>query len=113
MIDKYYQIKDWVFANPKKVYKYSMIVILISFLFTTLQYIFFPPDFKVQTLVPSMYSKSDDFKAKEQMKEIEMGRIVKEMQALKKKSTDAPLSNADSIRLKYLYNEYQKVKNGL
>lgn len=113
MKEKYYQIKDWVYEHPKKVYKYSMIIILISFLFTILQYIFFPPDFKPKLLVPNLYSQSEEYKLKDKNKEKEMEKIVKEMQMLKQKSEERTLDSKDSGRLKYLYTEYQNLKNGL
>lgn len=111
MKNKYDQFKKWAHQNPKKVYKYSMIVILISFLFTALQYIFFPPDFKPKMLVPNLYSKSAEYKVEDQNRENKMGEIVTEMQSIEKKG--ANLSSRDSVRLKYLYTEYQNVKNGV
>ena len=39
--------------------------------------------------------------------------IVNELQSLKKKRESGPLSKNDSLRIEYLFNQYQKLKNGL
>jgi hypothetical protein len=113
MKEKLNNLKEWAVKNPKKVYTYSMIVIILSFVFSILQNLFFPPDFKVEPLVPTLYGKSDGYKMKQQSKENEMGKTVAELQKLKKKMENQSLNAQDSIRLKYLYNQYQTLKNGL
>lgn len=112
MKNKFIAIKEWIYTHPKPFYKYSMIVILISFLFTILQYIFFPPDFQPKVLVPNLYGKSEQYKTETTLNEKEMGKIVKEMQDIEKKAENETMDSRDSIRLKFLYNQYQKLKNG-
>lgn len=112
MKEKFNNTVQWIFAHPKQVYKYSMIVIIISFGFTITQYFFFPPEFKTSTLVPNLYSNSDDIKAKEKLREVELTKIIKEMQMLKAKNEAKQLTKDDSVRLQYLYSEYKKLTNG-
>ena len=38
--------------------------------------------------------------------------IVKELQSLKKKRESGPLAKNDSLRIEYLFNQYQNLKNG-
>lgn len=106
----YYKFKVWMSANPKKVYIYSMTLILLSFLFTTLQYIYFPPDFKPKSLVPSLYAKSDAQKIESDLSEKKMQLIIDEMMTLKEKADNGLLSGKDSLRLQYLNLEFQKAK---
>ena len=110
MKEIYYKAKAWVFANPKTVYKYSMIVIIISFVFTTLQYFLFPTEFKAKSLVPSMYSQSDTYKSTEAKKEKSIEIIMVEMKTLKDKHETKGLDEEDRIRLKYLNNKLEKIK---
>ena len=41
-----------------------------------------------------------------------MGKIVRELQKYKEKKDNGELNQSDSIRKDYLFNEYQKIKNG-
>lgn len=111
MKEYYYQAKNWVYTNPKKVYKYSMIIIVISFVFSTLQYFLFPQEVKYKSLVPSIYSQSDNFKNNEAKKEGKIEKIMVEMKSLKEKHESVGLDENDKIRLKYLNNQLEKIKN--
>ncbi|MCB4235773.1 hypothetical protein LDL59_13655 [Kaistella anthropi] len=44
--------------------------------------------------------------------EKEMEKIVNELQTLKLKRDRKELQKEDSLRIEYLYNQYQELKNG-
>jgi hypothetical protein len=46
------------------------------------------------------------------VREREMEKIVTELQALKIKRDRNGLQKKDSLRIEYLYNQYQELKNG-
>lgn len=110
--EKYNEIIIWFKANPKIFFKYSLVILIISFCFSVLQFFMFPPK-KIKTIqVPALYSKSSNINQKEIQKEEKMGRIVRELQKYKEKKFTDALNRSDSIRIDYLFNEYQKIKNG-
>ena len=59
-----------------------------------------------------MYSESDQVKAKMDESEKKMEAVVKELQLLKTKREEGPLTKNDSLRIEYLFNQYQTLKNG-
>ena len=107
------RLKDWIYKNPKKVYRYVMVVLVISFGLIFIQYYFFKPKLSTVNKIPTMYSESDQIKADMDKNDQKINVIVNELQSLKKKRESGPLSKNDSLRIEYLFNQYQKLKNGL
>ena len=112
MKNKYLQCKEWIFRNPKQVYKNVMILLILSFALIFVQHIYFTPKISMNK-TPILYSKSDNVKMDMKEIEIKMESIVKELQKLKSKREGGPLTTNDSLRIEYLFNHYQKLKNGL
>lgn len=116
MIDKikkqYNEIIVWLKANPKAFFKYSLIILIASFCISLLQFFLFPSKEIYTIQVPPLYSKSSNIKQSEIIKEEKMGKIVRELQKYKEKKDNGKLNQSDSIRIDYLFNEYQKIKNG-
>ena len=116
MIDKikkeYNEIIVWLKANPKTFFKYSLIILIASFCISLLQFFLFPSKEIYTIQVPTLYSKSSNIKQNEIIKEEKMGKIVRELQKYKEKKDNGELNQSDSIRIDYLFNEYQKIKNG-
>ena len=116
LIDKikkeYNEIIVWLKANPKAFFKYSLIILIASFCFSLLQFFLFPSKEIYTIKVPPLYSKSSILKQNEIIKEEKMGKIVRELQKYKEKKENGKLNRSDSIRIDYLFNEYQKIKNG-
>lgn len=106
------RLKEWIYKHPKKVYRYVMVVLVISFGLIFIQYYFFTPKLLTGNKIPTMYSKSDQMKADMDKSDEKMNVIVTELQSLKKKRENGPLSKNDSLRIEYLFNQYQTVKNG-
>lgn len=106
------QSKTWLMNHPKQVYTYVMILLTTSFGLIFLQYFYFTPRIFVTQTIPALYSQSDEARAHIEEDERKMGRIVKELQHLKMKREDGPLLKNDSIRIEYLFNQYQALKNG-
>ncbi|MDN3607233.1 hypothetical protein [Kaistella yonginensis] len=107
------QLKDWVMKHPKESYKYVMILLLISFAFSFIQYFFFKPKVAKSLIFPEMYSKSDKTKSDIDQKDQKAETIIKELESYKtKRESGEPLTKNDSLRIEYLFNQYQNLKNG-
>ncbi|MFN3773445.1 hypothetical protein [Cloacibacterium normanense] len=103
---------EYLQKNPMQVFKYSLFLLIFSFGASLVQY-FFSPNMNVFTThIPFMYSKSDYRKSEIQQQELKMEKIVKELQELKTKRDKGFLNKKDSLRIDYLFNHYQKLKNG-
>lgn len=98
--------------HPKESYKYVMIILLLSFAFSLFQYFYFTPKVAKSLVLPEMYSKSDQIKADLDQKDQKTEVIVKELEEFKAKREIAPLTKTDSLRIEYLFNQYQNLKNG-
>lgn len=59
-----------------------------------------------------MYSKSENKKQELDSRETQMEKIVKELQKFKAKREKGILQKNDSLRIDYLFNQYQQLKNG-
>ena len=110
--EKFLQFKHWIMKHPKQVYGYVMIVLLISFGVIFIQYFYFTPKFSFKNNIPNLYSKSDQIKSDMDKTEQKMSSVVKELQQLKNKRENGPLTKSDSLRIEYLFNQYQTLKNG-
>lgn len=106
------RLEAWIYQHPKKVYRYVMVVLVISFGLIFIQYHFFTPKLSLGHKIPTMYSESDQVKADMDKSEEKIEVIVKELQTLKKKRESGPLAKNDSLRIEYLFNQYQNLKNG-
>ena len=105
------RLKEWIYQHPKKVYRYVMVTLVISFGLIFIQYHFFTPKLSIGNRIPTMYSQSDQVKADMDKHDKKIEVIVNEMQSLKKKRESGPLSKNDSLRIEYLFNQYQNLKN--
>ncbi|HAY3591375.1 hypothetical protein CMT22_16005 [Elizabethkingia anophelis] len=110
MKEKYLKIKDWVYENPKKVYKYAMIFLILSFVLSIIQFYYFPSKMVFSVTPPPSFTENNSAKLKSRTKEIEMEKIVKELELFKVKRDKGSLTKADSLRIDYLFNQYQKLK---
>lgn len=102
----------WSVENPKKFFTYSMIFLSVSFLISILQGIFFPSDLTFKIKPPILYSKSPVTQNNQTKNSKEMEKIVGELQLLKVKRDHGELLKEDSLRIEYLFNQYQNFKNG-
>ncbi|WP_343662833.1 hypothetical protein [Chryseobacterium mucoviscidosis] len=102
----------WSMENPKKFFMYSMIFLSVSFLISILQGIFFPSDMTFKIKPPILYSKSSVAQNNQTRNTKEMEKIVGELQLLKAKRDQGTLIKEDSLRIEYLFNQYQNFKNG-
>ncbi|MCT3914467.1 hypothetical protein CMU59_18170 [Elizabethkingia anophelis] len=103
---------DWILHHPKKFFTYSMIFLSVSFVGSLIQGIFFPLGgtvFKIKP--PSLYSKSQMPQNPNVNNEKEMKKIVEELKILKVKRDGKQLQKQDSLRIEYLFNQYQQLKN--
>jgi len=102
---------NWATQNPKKIFIYSMVFLSVSFIGSLIQGIFFPSDNAFKIKPPILYSKSKMEQNTSVNNEKEMAKIVNELKSLKVKSDHRELQKEDSLRIDYLFNQYQKLKN--
>lgn len=100
----------WV-KHPKKFFVYSMVFLSLSFMGSLIQGIFYPSESVFKIKVPQLYTKKLP-ETTSYNHEKEMQNIVEELKMLKEKRDRHELQRADSLRIEYLYHQYQKLKNG-
>lgn len=109
---QFLRIRDRIYAHPKLVYTYLMGTLILSFSFPFIQYYFFTPKIQKYFTVPNLYSESDRSKSDLDKQDQLMENVVNELQRYKSKRENGPLTKNDSLRIEYLYNQYQHLKNG-
>lgn len=102
---------NWATQNPKKFFTYSMLFLSVSFIGSLIQGVFFPSDNAFKIKPPILYSKSKMVQNSTANNEKEMEKIVNELKLLKMKRDRKELKKEDSLRIEYLFNQYQKLKN--
>ncbi|OWK98052.1 hypothetical protein AP75_08110 [Kaistella haifensis DSM 19056] len=102
---------EWAAKHPKKFFTYSMIFLSVSFVGSLIQGIFFPSDSLFKIKPPVLYDKSTVHQNSNAKKDREMENIVEELKILKLKRDRNELRKEDSLRIEYLYSQYQKLKN--
>lgn len=98
--------------HPKKFFTYSMIVLSVSFIGSLIQGIFFPSESAFKIRPPILYSKNKTAQDLAVNNDKKMEKIVNELKTLKVKRDQNALGKEDSLRIDYLFNQYQKFKNG-
>lgn len=107
-------LKNWLermAKDPKKFFRYSMVFLSLSFVGSLIQGIFFPSESAFKIKPPVLYSKSSITKNDTENHDKEMEKIVNELKLLKVKRDRKELQKEDSLRIEYLYNQYQELKN--
>ena len=103
---------NWATQHPKKFFIYSMVFLSVSFIGSLIQGIFFPSDNAFKIKPPILYSKSKMEQNTTVNNEKEMKKIVNKLKSLKVKSDRKQLQKEDSLRIDYLFSQYQKLKKG-
>ena len=88
-----------------------MLFLSVSFVGSLIQGVFFPSDNAFKIKPPILYSKSKMVQNSTANNEKEMEKIVNELKLLKIKRDRKELKKEDSLRIEYLFNQYQKMKN--
>ena len=102
---------DRVAKNPKKFFTYSMIFLSVSFIGSLIQGIFFPSEKTFTIKPPVLYSNNGISRNSSSVQENEMEKIVDELKLLKAKRDRIALQKEDSLRIEFLFNRYQQLKN--
>ena len=76
-----------------------------------IQGIFFPSETAFKIKPPVLYSKSNTSQNTTLNNEKEMEKIVNELKTLKVKRDQNDLQKKDSLRIEYLYNQYQQLQH--
>ena len=103
---------NWATQHPKKFFTYSMVFLSVSFIGSLIQGIFFPSETAFKIRPPVLYSKNKTTQNLSANNDKEMEKIVNELKTLKLKRDRKALKKEDSLRIDYLFNQYQKLKNG-
>ena len=101
----------WIVNNPKKFFTYSMVFLSLSFIGSLIQGIFFPSETAFKIKPPILYSKSQTTQTAFVNNDKEMEKIVNELKLLKVKRDRNELQKEDSLRIEYLFDQFQKLKN--
>ncbi|REC61287.1 hypothetical protein DRF65_16350 [Chryseobacterium pennae] len=102
---------QWIVRHPKKFFTYSMIFLSVSFIGSLIQGIFFPSETVFTIKPPVLYSKSQMAQNPTVNNEKEMEKIVEDLKSLKEKRDRKQLQKEDSLRIEYLFSQYQQLKN--
>lgn len=102
----------WAVRNPKKFFMYSMVFLSVSFIISIVQGVFFASDTTFKIKPPVIYTKSSATQNTLPNNDKEMKKIISELQLLKSKRDKQDLRKEDSLRIEYLFNQYQHLKNG-
>lgn len=109
----------WIVNNPKKVYMYSMIFLTASFIISmTYSILTYSANSNNSNLIVTSsvpYAKSNENEIntiKMKQNTVKMEKIVNELKMFKEKNDRQLLTKEDSVRIDYLYNQYQNLKNG-
>ncbi len=109
----------WIVNNPKKVYMCSMIFLTASFIISMTYSILTYSDNSnnsnliVTSSVPYAKSNENEINTiKMKQNTVKMEKIVNELKMFKEKNDRQLLTKEDSVRIDYLYNQYQNLKNG-
>jgi len=102
---------DRVAKNPKRFFTYSMIFLSVSFIGSLIQGIFFPSQKTFTVKPPVLYSNSGISQNTACVQDTEMEKIVNELKLLKDKRERNALQKEDSLRIEFLFNRFQQLKN--
>ena len=106
-------IWKWANDNPKKIYKYAIGFLLLSIITSIVLQILTPSSPPEIIAIPKFSNKSEVYTDKLKDNRKEMETIVEELKSFQEKHKKGALTKEDSIRIDYLYNHYNKLKNGL
>ncbi|OPC39102.1 hypothetical protein BAX99_15855 [Elizabethkingia miricola] len=102
---------DLVAKNPKRFFTYSMIFLSVSFIGSLIQGIFFPSQKTFTIKPPVLYSNTGISQNSVSVQNKEMEKIVDELKLLKEKKDRNALQKEDSLRIEFLFNRFQQLKN--
>ncbi|WP_068596995.1 hypothetical protein [Vaginella massiliensis] len=104
----------WIVNNPKIFYTYTMVFLIISFIVNMTFSIYYEKPIKNYTsMYPIMNIKDEKIQLDYEKTKEKMKKTVNELETMKKKRDQGLLTKTDSIRIEYLYNQYQSLKHEL
>lgn len=105
-------IKEWATQNPKKVYIYAWTIIILSIFINIVVESFIPKKVDNNFFMPTLFNESEKKILEYKSLQLQKEKILKEFEQLKQKRDKIGLNKNDSLRVEYLYNEYNKLNNG-
>lgn len=103
----------WMYANPKKFYFLAAAFILVSLVINSfLAYHDYDNKLKASKDIPYIYQSSEEYIRQDQSRREQLEAIRKELEGFKqKRNAGVALTQADSLRIEFLYNQYQTLEN--
>lgn len=108
-------VELWLKNNPQKAFQYMMWILLLSFIWLIVEVFvldYKQGDLKNISTIPTILNTSDKYIEKQEKiktkKHSKVNKILKELEMFKHKEV---LDKNDSIRIEYLLNQYNKLKN--
>lgn len=108
------KVKTHLYANPKRTFRYAILLLVFSICFTTAKEIWFP--IKIDNgIFPELFSQNDSYKnnydKNRSENQVEIQKVVTELKILKDKLVEGKFSAKDSLRTEFLLNKYKQLKH--
>ena len=103
-------VGKWLYANPKKFYLYAMTFLVLSFIGSTIWDIRLSQQAK-NGMIPMLYEQSSKIIRQNENRQEQMQNITEELKGYKAKRELGDLNPSDSLRIEFLYQQYQTLQN--
>ena len=103
-------VGKWLYANPKKFYFYAMTFLVLSFIGSTIWDIRLSQQAN-NGMIPMLYEQSSKIIRQNENRQEQMQNITKELKGYKAKRELGELTPSDSLRIEFLYQQYQTLQN--
>ena len=104
-------VGKWLYANPKKFYTYAMTFLVLSFIGSTIWDIRLSQKADKNVIIPMLYEQSSKIIKQNENRQEQMKNISEELKGYKAKRDLGSLSPSDSLRIEFLYEQYQTLQN--
>ncbi len=108
---QYLKILAKLNQNPKNSFKWMMIIGIVSMVWFAFSYFYFPHNKLNRLPSPPAVTSSKPAQKPAPEKPEQIRKIVEELKALKEKRETSMLTKEDTLRIKYLYNQYKTLTN--
>jgi hypothetical protein len=103
-------VGKWLYANPKKFYFYAMTFLVLSFIGSTIWDIRLSQQAN-NGMIPMLYEQSSKIIRQNENRQEQMQNITEELKGYKAKRELGELTPSDSLRIEFLYQQYQTLQN--
>ena len=104
-------VGKWLYANPKNFYTYAMTFLVLSFIGSTIWDIRLSQKADKNVIIPMLYEQSSKIIKQNENRQEQMKNISEELKGYKAKRDLGSLTPSDSLRIEFLYEQYQTLQN--